>query len=53
MKYRKSQPKQFYNKTENTDYINSHDQITKHPQDNPIELPLLQGKLPRALSINT
>ena len=27
VKYRKSQPNQLYNKTENTDYVNTHNKI--------------------------
>ena len=44
-KYRKSQPNQLYYKTENTDYINTHDQIAKYPSDNPMELQSFQDKL--------
>ena len=52
MKYRKPQLNQFYNKTENTDYINTHHRVQKYPLDNLMELLWLQGKLQWAASVN-
>ena len=38
--------------TQDTHYINSYGQIPKYPQDNPMELSWLQGKLQQTPAVN-